>query len=174
MIIGCIVPSALNIWSGIHKSALKRYNFAILVPIPCRQTNQRMTYHQAMTSILPLIDNSYGNIMCVCRNCQFHIELRTPCPSRSISLANLGGVGRAGCPFALGTRLAMPLQGVSAFTDSYTLRVHRAQVRVFEERDQKALHRLLQSPYSGRLKTQSRLKVLGDFPNKALERKFAD
>jgi hypothetical protein len=52
--------------------------------------------------------------------------------------------------------------------------VDGAQVGVFEKGDEVSFDGLLESTDSGRLETEIRLEILGDFTNQSLEGKFAD
>ena len=58
--------------------------------------------------------------------------------------------------------------------DGDTLGVDGAQVGVFEERDQVRLRCFLKGKDSGSLEAEVSFEVLGNFPDQALEREFAD
>lgn len=82
--------------------------------------------------------------------------------------------------------LCVITNGLSAFTansprqlyifwhDRDTFGVNGAQIRVFEQADQVSFRRFLQGTYSGALKTQIGLEILGDLTNQTLERQFPD
>jgi len=58
--------------------------------------------------------------------------------------------------------------------DGDTLGVDSGEVSVLEERHKVSLRSLLESTNGGRLETQVRLEVLGNFTDKTLERQLAD
>ena len=57
--------------------------------------------------------------------------------------------------------------------DCHTFGVNGAQVRIFEQRDQVCLRRLLQSQDGRTLEAKVVLEDVGDFANQPLERQFA-
>lgn len=63
---------------------------------------------------------------------------------------------------------------MSRLTDSNTLGVDGTKVGVLKEGDKVGLDGFLKSTDGGRLETEIRLEVLGDFSDQALERQLSD